>query len=213
MTTDQVALQLAGEIERRIGPRSDAFVVMICGPPGTGKTTLCHAIKKQLRPDSVAVLCDDRELYSRAVRRELGINGIDRRARDMERLKADLASFAGGSSIPDKVYDRWHPGSPEVKTLGSLQPKPVVLLDGFTWCYENFDGLWDLKYVFLPRTFQDSEKMSLDRDRRERSYGQADAESKHASCYRTYMENIDRVRQGARRLYRVSAGREFTVEE
>ena len=212
MTTDQVALQLAGEIERRIGPRSDAFVVMICGPPGTGKTTLCHAIKKQLRPDSVAVLCDDRELYSRAAREELGINGIDRRARDMEHLKADLASFAGGSAIPDKVYERSNPDSPEVKTLGSLQPRPVVLLDGFTWCYENFDGLWDLKYVFLPHSFEDSEKMSMDRDWRERSYSQAEAESKHASCYRTYMENIDRVRQGARRLYRVSRRHEFTPE-
>ena len=212
MTIGQVALQIAGEIERRIGTRSDAFVVMVCGPPGKGKTTLCNAIKKQLRPDRVAVLCDDRELYSRAVRGELGINGIDRRARDMERLRADLGSFTGGSSIPDKVYDRSNPGSPEVKSVGSLQPKPVLLLDGFTWCYEDFDGLWDLKYVFLPHSFEDSEKMSMDRDRRERSYSQADAESKHASCYRAYMENIDRVRQGARRIYRVSPRHEFTPE-
>lgn len=212
MTTDQVALQLAGEIARRIGPGASALVVMICGPPATGKTTLCNAIKKQLGPDSVAVLCDDRELYSRAVREELGINGIDRKARDMEQLKTDLASLVTGSAIPDKVYDRTNPGNPEAKTVGSLQTKPLVLLDGFTWCYEDFDGLWDLKYVFLPDNFEDSERMSMDRDRRERSYSQAEAESKHASCYRTYMENIDRVRQGARRLYRVSRRHEFTPE-
>ena len=212
MTTAQIACQIIGDVEHLMKQRRGVVVAMICGPPGTGKTKLCTVIKNQLGPDSVAVLCDDRELYSRAVRRELGINGIDRRARDMEHLKADLASFAGGSSIPDKVYDRSHPGSPEVKAVGSLQPKSVVLLDGFTWCYENFDGLWDLKYVLLPHRFEDSEKMSLDRDRRERSYSEAEAESKHASCYRTYIENIDRVRQGAHRLYRVSAGREFTPE-
>ena len=211
MTTAQIACQIIGDVEDLMKQRG-VVVAMICGPPGTGKTQLCTFIKNQLGPDRVAILCDDRELYSRAVRKELGINGIDHKARDTEQLKADLASFVTGSAIPDKVYDRSHPDSPEVKTLGSLQPKPVVLLDGFTWGYENFDSLWDLKYVFLPHSFEDSEKMSMDRDRRERSYSQAEAESKHASCYRTYMENIERVRHRAQRLYRVSPRHEFTPE-
>ena len=118
MTTDQVALQLAGEIESRMGPGAIALVVMLCGPPGTGKTTLCNSIKKRLGKETVAILCDDRELFSRRVRAELGINGIDRRARDMQQLKSDLASFVGGSPIADKVYDRSTPDSPKVRLFG-----------------------------------------------------------------------------------------------
>ena len=104
------------------------------------------------------------------MRDELGINGIDRRARDMQQLKSDLASFVGGSPIANKVYDRSTPDSPKVQTVGSLQPKPVVLLDGFSWCYEDFDGMWDLKYAFLPHSFEASEEMSMERDLAERSY-------------------------------------------
>jgi len=195
-------------MKQRPGP----VVVLIGGPPAAGKTTLCEAVKEQLGEDAVAVLCDDRELYSRGVRDELGMNGIDHGARDMQQLKTDLASFVRGGPIADKTYNRSEPGNPEVKTFGSLQPRPVVLLDGFSWCYEDFVGMWDLKYVFLPRSFADSEKMSVERDLDERSYNAAEAEFKHAVTYRTYSENIDKVRQGAHRIYRVSAGHEFTVE-
>ena len=212
MTADQVVSQLAGEIKSRIGTGAGALVVMLCGPPGSGKTTLCNAIKTRLGEEIVAILCDDRELFSRRVRDELGINGIDRRARDMQQLKSDLASFVGGSPIADKVYDRSTPDSPKVKTVGSLQPKPVVLLDGFSWCYEDFDGMWDLKYVFLPHSIKGSEEMSMERDLAERSYNAAEAESKHNLAYRTYTENIDNVRQSASRIYRVSARHDFMPE-
>ena len=212
MTTAQVASQIIADVERLMKERPGPAVVLIGGPPAAGKTTLCEAVKERLGEDAVAVLCDDRELYSRGVRDELGMNGIDQGARDMQQLKADLASFVGGAPIANKTYDRSEPGNPEVRTFGLLQPRPVVLLDGFSWCYDDFVGMWDLKYVFLPHSFSDSEKMSVVRDLDERSYNAAEAESKHNLAYRTYKENIDKVRQGAHRIYRVSAQHEFTAE-
>jgi len=72
--------------------------------------------------------------------------------------------------------------------------------------------MWDLKYLFLPHSFEASEKMSMERDLDERSYNAAEAESKHALAYRTYTENIDNIRQGASRIYRVSAQHDFMPE-
>ncbi len=209
----QVARAIAREVEERVANGGGTVVVVVSGPPATGKTTLCENITEELGRERVVTLCDDRELHSRALREQLGVSGIDYRARDMKRLKADVSAICRGVSIPNRIYRRRSGEEPELVTEGTLDPKPIVLLDGFAWCYRDFDGMWDLKYLLLPYAFEDSERMSIARDMEERYYYDSQAELKHFICYRTYFHHVERVRESARRIYRVSPEYRYLEED
>ncbi len=209
MTAAAVGSEIAQEILARLAERATRVVVMVTGPPATGKSSLCARISEKVGCDRVLTLVDDREIYSRRVRAALDVSGIDHAARDMDQLKHDLLSLRSGLAVPDKVYQRFPDRDPALEARGPLNPKPVILLDGFAWCYEDFDGLWDLKYVLLPRSFEQSEQMSARRDKAERHYGDPQADVKHRITYRTYADQQRTLRRNAHRIYRVSADYQF----
>ena len=209
MTAAEVGSEIAQEILTRLTERSTHVVVMVTGPPATGKSSLCARISQKVGCDRVLTLVDDREIYSRRVRAARKVSGIDHAARDMDQLKQDLLSLRGGLAVPDKVYQRFPDRDPELAARGSLDPRPVILLDGFAWCYEDFDGLWDLKYVLLPGSFEQSEQMSARRDKAQRHYGDQQADVKHRITYRTYADQQRTLRRSAHRIYRVSADYQF----
>ena len=212
VTSNDIALEIAEAVQQLLPSGPKPVVAMVTGPPATGKTVLCAKISERLGAAQVLTLVDDREIHSRKVRESLGVTGIDHKARNMAQLKQDLSSLRRGMAVLDKVYERFPDRDPEVVSRGSLDPKPVVLLDGFAWCYEDFDGLWDLKYVLLPYSFEHSEKMSISRDKDERHYGNDQAASKHLITYRAYSRHEDHLRRRADRIYRVSSDYDFRVE-
>jgi uridine kinase len=219
MTAAEVASEITRDIVVRLAEESaragvsKPVVVMVTGPPATGKTALCAEIAGRLGIDRVATLVDDREIYSRAVRERLGVTGIDHAARDMDRLKRDLISLREGKSVPDRSYERYPDRAPRLVSCGTLAPKAVILLDGFAWCYQDFDGLWDLKYVLLPRSFEQSARMSSGRDTAERHYSDQQADTKHRVTYEAYARHGQTLRRDADRIYRVSADYRFEVEQ
>lgn len=212
MTAAEVASEIAADIAARLESGPASLVVMVTGPPAMGKTALCTDIAGRLGSDRVLTLVDDREIHSREVREDLGVTGIDHAARDMDQLKRDLIALRAGVSVADKSYERYPDRAPQSVPRGTLAPKPVILLDGFAWCYQDFDRLWDLKYVLLPRSFELSERMSSRRDQAERHYSDDQAEAKHRVTYETYARHEDTLRRDADRIYRVSADYRFELE-
>ena len=218
MTASEVVSEIALEVAARLAEKSSGavaatpVVVMVTGPPAMGKTALCVEIARQIGNDQVVTVVDDREIYSREVRETLGVTGIDHAARDMGRLRRDLITLCAGNSVADKSYKRYPDRAPRLVSRGTLVAKPIILLDGFAWGYEDFDGLWDLKYVLLPRTFEQSARMSTRRDQAERHYSGPQADAKHRVTYETYARHEEMLRRNADRVYRVSADYRFEVE-
>ncbi len=218
MTAAEVASVITRDIVAHLAEASagagvsSPVVVMVTGPPATGKTALCAEIAGRLGVNRVLTLVDDREIYSRDVREELGVTGIDHAARDMDQLKRDLISLREGKSIPDRSYERYPDRDPRLVSRGTLAPKAAILLDGFAWCYQDFDGLWDLKYVLLPRSLEHSARMSAGRDTAERHYSDQQADAKHRVTYEAYVRHEHTLRRDADRIYRVSADYRFEVE-
>ena len=210
------AADLAEEITREVGvcleEKSGPVVVMVTGPPAMGKTALCTEVARRLGRDRVLTLVDDREIYSREVRDRLGVTGIDHAARHMGQLQRDLIALRKGRTVPDKAYRRCPDRAPRLVSSGTLSPKAVILLDGFAWCYPDFDGLWDLKYVLLPSSFEQSERMSSRRDKAERHYSDHQADAKHRATYKTFARHESTLCRNADRVYRVSADYQFELE-
>ncbi|MFN0169436.1 MAG: hypothetical protein ACKV22_23685 [Bryobacteraceae bacterium] len=203
MTSKELAQCISRDIRQRLDGGTDPVIVMITGPPATGKTTLSRNIREELGPEGVVTLCDDRELHTRDVRRGLGISGIDPRARNMLQNVAteeDLFRLSRGQPIREKAYKRLPNTQPDIVDIGELAPGSVILLDGFAWCYPDFDGMWDLKYVLLPYLIKESELMSIERDLRERFYVDTEAHFKHFLCYRTYIQHRDILRDNAQSI-------------
>ena len=219
MTAAEVASVITRDVVARLAEASagagvsNPVVVMVTGPPATGKTALCAEIAGRLGGYRVLTLVDDREIYSRDVREGLGVTGIDHAARDMDQLKRDLIALLTGKPVPDKSYERYPDRAPRLVCRGTLAPKAVVLLDGFAWCYQDFDGLWDLKYALLPRSFEQSARMSSGRDTAERHYSDQQAEAKHRVTYEAYARHEHTLRRDADRIYLVSADYRFEVEK
>ncbi len=160
---------LAALLRERFTSAERPVVIAIGGPGGTGKSTFCHALAKQLF-DSAILTLDDYKT-SRESRAGQNLFGAHPDANKMELIRTHLEAVRRGESFDQPVYNAVT-GDADATQL--FTPARFTILDGEISTYRQFRDLVDFA-IFLDSDWRTQLATRVTRDIEERQYSREKA--------------------------------------
>lgn len=148
------------------------FLLGIVGDSGSGKTTVCDAVRSLLGTNSVAdVWLDDYLKLTRAERRERGVTSLHPEVHNFELMHAHLLLLRAGRPVRMRRYEH---ADGTFGALRTVDPRGVVLVRGLLgFPTEELRQAYDL-CVFLHPEPELLFRWKLRRDVRSRGYKEAE---------------------------------------
>lgn len=153
--------------------RQNAYLLGVAGGSGSGKTTLIRALRDRLPAGTICLVSQD-DYYLPIDRQQVDANGkvnFDLPAGiDLDLLADDLRCLAKGETIYRQEY-MFNVAEAEPKWM-EVKPAPVIIVEGlFVMHHTPTRDQFDLK-VFIEASEDVQLQRRLDRDARERGYGE-----------------------------------------
>ncbi|MFP4014467.1 MAG: dihydrodipicolinate synthase family protein [Chitinispirillaceae bacterium] len=151
-------------LSRRFDGHAGPVLIAVGGPGGTGKSSFCKRLRKQISDCAVLTL-DDYKL-PRKVRQESNLFGAHPDANDCALVRRHLTALRNGSPVEKPVYDSVDGTTDQTE---SFFPRRIVLLDGEISTYEQFRDLVDFS-IFIDSDWRTQLATRLSRDIEVRRY-------------------------------------------
>jgi uridine kinase len=147
------------------------FVLGIVGDSGSGKSTVCDAVRALIGPERVTdVRLDDYLQLTRAERRARGLTSLDPAVHDFELMHSHLLLLRAGRSIRVRSYEH---ADGTFGAMRTVEPRAVVLVRGLLgFPTDQLRRAYDL-CVFLHPEPELLFRWKLRRDVRSRGYKEA----------------------------------------
>lgn len=149
------------EIKKRALNSKGFFVVVVCGPSSTGKTSFVSRIAKEL---NAGVLGTDHYYRERAMVAKLPLYFDDVRSVNLKALKSDIQKWQDGKDLVMPLHD-----SATHKSLGKkkITNTRILFVEGITAFHPTIARLADLR-VYFDSSQQKRLKRRYKRDVKER---------------------------------------------
>jgi uridine kinase len=153
--------------------RNGPYLLGVAGGSGSGKTTLIRALRERLPAGTICLVSQD-DYYLPIDKQEMDVNGKVNfdlpKGIDLDLLADDLRCLAKGETIYRQEYTFNLEGA-EPKWM-EVKPAPVIVVEGlFVMHHAPVREQFDLK-VFVEASEDVQLQRRLDRDARERGYGE-----------------------------------------
>jgi uridine kinase len=154
------------------GGRSLPFVLGVIGDSGSGKSTVCNAVRHLLGPQNVGDLrLDDYLRYTRVERAERGLTSLNPAVHDFEMMHAHLQLLRAGREVRVRSYEHADGTFGATRTI---EPRDVILVRGLLgFPDDQMRRAYDLG-VFLHPEPELLFRWKLRRDVRSRGYQQTE---------------------------------------
>jgi phosphoribulokinase len=148
------------------------FVLGVIGDSGSGKSTVCNAVRALIGPESVADLrLDDYLKLTRAERRAAGLTSLNPAVHDFELMHAHLQLLRAGRGVRIRRYEH---ANGTFGATRAVEPRDIVLVRGLLgFPTDNLREAYDLG-VFLHPEPELLFRWKLRRDVRSRGYTHAE---------------------------------------
>ena len=134
--------KLMEEIQEKMAQTEGTIIVEVAGGSASGKTSkVAEQVKEKFGNDAIIFSMDNYYRGGNYVK-ENGLNFDQPEAIDIDLYQEHLQQLKEGKSIPELKYDF---GDNPPETIGELQPRKIIIVEGLFALHDELKGLGDVK--------------------------------------------------------------------